>query len=260
MTWVDPNQSYYNQVQQNLAPNATNQLGANGLLSPIQPGPEQVGPGIAGAIQAQNAPALAQQGLQYAGIEQQLGNLGPQLAMEGDYATQMAGYQLGGLGINTQQTGLQQQGVTQRHDLQQQGFQQQQQQQQLEFQNQMRGIIGGQAASGALNTEGSKQAQSTATQENQFRTATLGREEQLSAGDYARAQANYGLIGQANGLAQQEVYTRLQSGLQQMGMAADPSALVSQASGVLSGQAAGVGSTLSQAGLLGGLNALAGLG
>ena len=208
----------------------------------------------------QNAPALAQQGVQEAGIQQQLGDLAPQLALEGDYATQMAGYQLGGLGINTQQTGLQQQGTEQAYGIQQQRYGLQAQQQALQFQNQMQGIIGGEAASGALNTQGSKQQQSTAQQMNQFAQQGLGLNEQLSAGDYARAQQNYGLIGQANGLAQQEVYTRLQSGLQQMGVGADPTSLVAQAGGVLSGQATGIGGTLSQAGLLGGLNALSGLG
>jgi hypothetical protein len=84
----------------------------------------------------------------------------------------------------------------------------------------------------------------------------------LSAGDYARAQQNYGLIGQANGLAQQEVQTRLQAGLQSLGEGAGSNvdALVSQMGGILSGESTGVGSTLSQAGLLGGLNPLAGLG
>lgn len=266
MTYTDPNVSYYQQVQANLAPVPNNNTPTNptGFTS-IGPstnftGPETPPQTVTGAIAAQNAPALAQQGLQYAGIEQQLGDLGPSLQLQGDYATQMAGYQLGGLGINTQQTALQQQGAEQRYGLQQQGFAQQQAQQALQFQNQMQGIVGGEAASGALNTEGSKQQQSTAQQENVFAGQSLGRQEQLSAGDYARAQQNYGLIGQANGLGQQEVYTRLQSGLQQLGESADPTSLVAQAGGLLSGESTGVGGTLSQAGLLGGLNALAGLG
>ena len=199
---TDPSASYYQQVQANLAPVPTNSTPTNpsGFTS-IGPsnlftGPETPPQTVTGAIAAQNAPALAQQGLQYAGIGQQLGDLGPQLALEGDYATQMAGYQLGGLGINTQQTGLSQQGTAQSYAttqaeqaLQQQGIFGQQQAQALNFKNQMQSIIGGSAASGALNTEGSKQAQSTAQQENtlaaqglQRQGTQLGLQEQLSAG------------------------------------------------------------------------------
>ena len=347
MPWVDPNASYYSQVQQNLAPTPQTGFSSTGPSS-LFTSPETVSPSVTGAIQAQNAPALANQGLQASLISKQLGQLGPDLQQAGDYATAMAGYQLGGQDINRQQVGLQQQGTEQNYNisqqqrnlqqqgteqnygigqqqfglqqqgmdqsygiqqqqygLQQQGIQQQQAQQALSFQNQMQGIIGGNAASGALNTQGSKQQQSTAQQENVFAGQTLGRSQQqlglneqqsagdysraqqglglneqaaagqfsrteqgyglqnqLSAGDYARAQQNYGLIGQANGLAQQEVQTRLQSGLQQLGESSGATAdsLVAQMGGVLSGESTGVGSTLSQAGLLGGLNPLSGLG
>ena len=311
MPVVDPNVSYYQQVQQNLAP--TPQTGFSSIgPSSLFTSPETVSPSVTGAIQAQNAPALANQGLQESLLQKQMGQLGPDLQQAGDYATAMAGYQLGGQDINAQQVGLQQQGTEQNYGisqqqrnlqqqgteqnygisqqqfgLEQQGLQQQQAQQALSFQNQMQGIIGGEAASGALNTQGSKQQQSTAQQQNVFANQTIGREQQslglneqsaagqfsrteqgyglqnqLSAGDYARAQQNYGLIGQANGLAQQEVKTRLQSGLQQLGESSGATAdsLASQMGGVLSGESTGVGSTLSQAGLLGGLNPLAGLG
>ena len=275
MPWVDPNASYYSQVQQNLAP--TPQTGFSSMgPSSLFTSPETVSPSVTGAIQAQNAPALANQGLQASLLQKQMGQIQPDLQQAGDYATAMAGYQLGGQDINAKQVGLQQQGTEasygnqqQQYGLQQQGIQQQQQEQALSFQNQMQGIIGGSAASGALNTEGSKQAQSTAQQQNVFAGQTIGREqtslglqEKLSAGDFARAQQNYGLIGQANGLAQQEVKTRLESGLQQLGESSGASAdsLVSQMGGVLSGESTGVGGTLSQAGLLGGLNPLSGLG
>jgi hypothetical protein len=311
MPWVDPNASYYSQVQQNLAPTPTTGFSATGPSS-LFTSPETVSPSVTGAIQAQNAPALGGQGVQMAALQSQMGKLGPDLQQAGDYATAMAGYQLGGQDINAQQVGLQQQGTEasyanqqQQYGLQQQGLQQnygleqqqnalsqqgiygQQQQQALSFQNQMQSIIGGSAGSGALNTEGSKQQQSTAQQQNtlaaqnlqrqgqslglqeQGQAGTFGRseqqlagQEQLSAGNYARAQQNYGLIGQANGLAQQEVKTRLESGLQQLGESSGATAdsLVSQMGGVLSGESTGVGSTLSQAGLLGGLNPLSGLG
>lgn len=311
MPFVDPNVSYYQQVQQNLAPTPQTGFSSTGP-SDLFTSPETVSPSVTGAIGAQNAPALANQGLQASLLQKQLGQLGPDLQQQGDYATAMAGYQLGGQDINRQQVGLQQQGTEQNYNisqqqrglqqqgteqnygieqqqfgLQQQGIYGQQQQQALNFQNQMQGIIGGNAASGALNTQGSKQQQSTAQQQNTFAAQNLNREgqqlglneqaaagqfsrteqgyglqNQLSAGDYARAQQNYGLIGQANGLAQQEVQTRLQSGLQQLGESSGQTAdsLVAQMGGVLSGESTGVGSTLSQAGLLGGLNPLSGLG
>ncbi len=273
---TDPSASYYQQVQANLAPGQgyTPPTTSNALAGGVTPPPEAQT--ILGAVTAQNAPALAGQNLQMAAYQQQLGNIQPQLQEQQDFTSQEAGYQLGQLGISNQQTGLSQQGTAQSYGvtqaeqaLQQQGIFGAQQSQALNFKNQMQSIIGGSAASGALNTEGSKQQQSTAQTENtlaaqglQRQGQQLGLQEQLSAGDYARAQQNYGLIGQANGLSQQEVYTRLQNGLQQLGQGAtqNQDALVAQMGGVLSSEAQGVGSTVSIAGLQGGINTLAGLG
>lgn len=241
---ASPQTSYYEQIAADLNSNTP-------------------GASLIGAEGAAAAPQQAQLETQFAGIEQQLGDLGPSLAQQSDYATLLAGDQLGGLGINSQQTALQQQGNTQQYQLTQKQQQEQGQKNQLQFTNQLQSLIGGEAASGAINTGGSKQQQSTLAQNAQWANADLSRQEQLSAGDYARAQQNYGLIGEANGLSQQEVYTRLQYGIDQLGESADPSSLVSQAGNVLSGGAQGVGSTLSEAGLLGGVNAsaaFAGLG
>ena len=209
---------------------------------------------------ALGAPALAQQELQYAGLEQQLGTTPAELQGQADYATQMAGYQLAGQGINAQQTQLQQQGTEQSYSLTQQNQAQQAAQNVQNFQTQLQGLTGGQAASGSLNTAGAKTAAANLGQQNQWNQATLGRQEQQSAGDYARAQQNYALIAKANGLSQQEVQTRLQTGIEQLGLGSDPTSVVSQAGNVLSGSAQGVGSALSQAGMLQGINTLAGLG
>jgi hypothetical protein len=240
-TTTDPNSSYYAAIQADMASN-------NPATS------------LVGATAAASAPSIAQQQLSVAGTEQQLADTGPGLQQQGDYAALMAGYQKGGLGINEQQTALQQQGTEQNYALQQQGFQEQAQKNQLQFTQALQSAVGGSAASGALNTQGSKQQQTTIGQEAQWAGQDLSRQEQLSAGDFARAQQNYGLIAQANGLSVDEVNTRLQYGLQQLGENADPTALVSQAGNALSGETQGVGSVLSQAGLEGGMNALAALG
>ena len=213
-----------------------------------------------GALGASTAPTVAQQETQFAGIEQQLGDLGPGLAQQGDYATALAGYQLGNLGIQNQESQISNQGTQQQYALTQQQQQQQAQENQLNYTRQLQGQVQGAASSGTLNTGGNVQAQQDIGQQAEWAGQNLSRQEQLSAGDYARAQEQFGLMGQANGLSAAEVQTRLGYGLEQLGESADPSSLVSQAGNILSGSVQGVGNTLSQAGLLGGLNALAGLG
>src|ERR1035437_2746143 len=139
MAWVDPNASYYSQVQQNLAPTPTTGFSATGP-SNLFTSPETVSPSVTGAITAQNAPALGNQEVQKQLLQKQLGQIQPDLQQAGDYATAMAGYQLGGQDINAKQVGLQQQGTEasygnqqQQYGLQQQGIQQQQQEQALSF-------------------------------------------------------------------------------------------------------------------------------
>jgi hypothetical protein len=238
---TDPMSSYYQQVQADLA-------SKNPQTSLI------------GAEAAASAPSMAQLETQFAGQEAQLAAAPSEEAQQADYATLMAGFQLGGQGINAEQTQLQQQNASTQYGIQQQGFQQQAQENQLNFTNQLQSLIGGKAATGALNTGGSQQAQSTLGQQAQWAGQSLAQQEASAASNYATAQQNYGLIGEANGLSQQEVYARLGYGLDQLGVENDPSELVAQAGGVLSGESQGVGSILSQAGLLGGLNASAAFG
>lgn len=214
----------------------------------------------AGIYGASIAPSLAQTQLQFAGVEQQLGDLGPALAQQSDYANLMAGYQLGGLGITAEQQALGMQGTTQQYGIQQQQFGITAAQQQLAAQRQMQSAVGSAASSGAMNSVGNQQAQSDIAQQYAWQKQTLQGQEQLAAGDYARAQQSYGLMAQANGISQQEVYARLQYGLNQLGISMDPSSLVSQAAGSLSGGAQDAGSILAQAGLTAGLNTIMGLG
>jgi hypothetical protein len=240
-TTTDPNLSYYTQVQQ-MAGSSNPQTGLLGMLGESQ------------------APQVAQAQTQIAQTEQQLGDLGPALAEQADYATLMSQYQTGNLDIKGEQLGLQQQGTAQQYGIQQQQFQQQAQQEQLGYERSLQSAIGGAAAGGSLMTSAAKQQQGDIGQQYAWEQQSLQGQEQLSAGDYARAQQNYALLGQANGLSQQEVQSRLAYGLTQLGQNMDPTSLVAQAGNALSSQAQDVGSVISQAGLLGGLNALSGLG
>jgi hypothetical protein len=240
---TDPNLSYYQQVQANLgSSDQTTAIGA--------------------AEQASVAPQVAAAGLQFAGTEAQAGLVLPELQQQDAYQQQMAGYQLGQLGISSQQTGLQQQGTQQAFGFTQQQQQQQGQQEALSYQNQMQGLVGGLAASGALGTEGSKQQQKTAGQEYAWQQQTLQGQESLSAGDYARAQQNYALIGQANGLSQQEVQSRLQNAIATQGDSAQGNldSLMAQAGTALSTATQDVGGALANAGLLAGINTTGALG
>ncbi len=232
-----PDLSYYQQITQNLASSNP-----------------QVGFGA--AEQAAIAPTVAGAGLTVAGVEAQMALTQPELQQQDAYQSQLAGEQLGALGISGQQTNLQQQGTQQAFGItqQQQGIEAQQQA--LAYQNQMQGIVGGEAASGALNTEGSKQQQKTATEQYGWGQQELQGQEALTAGDYARAQQNYALIAQANGLSQQEVQTRLQNAIATNADSAYSSAdqLVAQAGAALSGEAQDVGGALANAGLVAGVN------
>lgn len=240
-TTTDPMASYYDAVRADLA--SSNPSTA-----------------LLGAYGAAEAPSIAQTEMQVAQAEQQIGDTGGQLGLQSTYANMMAGNQIEGLNINRAQLGLQQLGTEQSYKLQQQGFQQTAQEQQLSAVRQLQGQVGSSAASGARSTSASKQAQADIGQRYAWEQSTLGRQEQQAAGDYARAQANYGLMAQANGLSIQEVQDRLAYGLQQLGIQGDPSSIVAQAGQAMSTGAGDIGSVLSQAGLQGGLNALSGLG
>ena len=103
------------------------------------------------------------------------------------YNNQMAGYQLGQLGINQQQlgiqgTGLQEQGVLT-------GVEQPIQTSQL---------VGSEAASGALNTKGSIQNQQQ-----------LGAQQQYTNEQLQNAQQQLALLSKSNGMSQQELYNQM---------------------------------------------------
>ena len=218
--------------------------------------------GLQAAELAQAGPTIAGAGLQLAGTEAQLATVQPQLQQTQQYQNQLAGYQLGQQGIGQQQTNLQQQGTEQSYALQQQGYGQQGAENALNFQRQLQSTIGGEAASGALNSQGSKQAQGDIAQQAQWAQQTLGRQEQQSSGDYARAQQNYALIAQANGISTQELYTRLQQANLTAGEGAQQNVdqLVAQAGTALSGEGQGVGGALANLGLLSGTNPMAAIG
>jgi hypothetical protein len=211
-------------------------------------------------LAAGQAPALAQTQVGLAQQEQQLGVLGPSLQLQGDEAGLQAGYDLGNLGINAQQQALNQQGSTQNYQLQQQQFQQQAQQNQVNYQNQLQNLIGGQAASGVQGTTAAQNQQGQLGQQAAFANQTLGRQVQQSAGDYARAQQGFQLAAQSNGISQQEVYTRLQEGLQSMGIQDDPSTLMAQMAGGITSGNQGIAAILSEAGLTLGTNVVSSLG
>ena len=174
--------------------------------------------GLQAAEQATVAPQTATAGLQFAGYQAQMGLLGPEMQQQDAYQSQMAGFQLGQLGIQNQQTGLSQQGTTQSYQTTQQ--------------------------------------QCTLAEQYQWQQQELQGQEALEAGNYDRAQQNYALIGKANGLSQQEVYSRLQNAYAQNADTAASSldSLVAQAGGALSNVTQDVGGALANYGLLAGLN------
>ena len=212
--------------------------------------------GLQAAEMAQAAPAAAGAGLQFAGYQAQMGLLGPEMQQQDAYQSQMAGFQLGQLGIQNQQTGLSQQGTTQSYQTTQQQNAITQQQEALGFHNSQENLQGSLAASGALNTHGSTQQQGTLAEQYQWQQQELQGQEALEAGNYDRAQQNYALIGKANGLSQQEVYSRLQNAYAQNADTAASSldSLVAQAGGALSNVTQDVGGALANYGLLAGLN------
>jgi hypothetical protein len=208
-----------------------------------------------GALGAAAAPGISTTMLQNAQYQQQLGNLGPQLQTSADELGIDTGLNLAQLGINAQQSGLSQLGSQQQYQLQQQAFQQQAQENQFNYQNQLRNTIGGAAASGVLGTTAAQTQESNIGQQAQFANENLQRQALGSAQQQALAQQNFGLIAQANGISQQEVWNRLSEGLNQMGINADPSQLVAQLSGGVTSANQQIAGVVSTAGLYGNLNA-----
>jgi hypothetical protein len=142
---------------------------------------------IAGYAGGQVAGQEGLSGLGAASAEAQYELNNAQLQESSLYNNELAGYQLGQLGISQQQLGIR--GT---------GLQEQQQLLGVEQPIQQSGLVGGLAAAGALNTKGSRQQQQL-----------LGAQQQYSNEELANAQKNLGLLAQSNGMSQQEVMNQL---------------------------------------------------
>ena len=184
-------------------------------------------------------------------------------------------------GIQQQTLAGQEQLAGIQHGLSEQQLADQKAQQALSYQNQVQNTQGSLAASGALNTEGSKQVQNTNAAENQFAQAALQRsgtglqaqygyqqqqfgleaqgqaaQQGYSLGSIARGQQGLELASQANGLSLDQTLNQINYGMQQAGLAGQGNA--DQLYGQI-GSAVGQGATY-QAGaigygaLLGGVN------
>lgn len=236
------------------------------------------------------APQTSQDQLQIQLAQQQLGLTNTQLGTSTAYNNALAGEQLGGLGISAEQNALSGVGLAQQgaQNTQQQGFEQQQYalqqqtvpEQQTEaataYQNQLAGLSSGSAISGTLDTVGHAQQLGTDQQQYSFtqadiarsaQEAALGQQSEESGFSYsqeqlANAKSNLGLIGQANGLSQQQVLTMLNYGNQQQaqGTQQDVLGILGSIGSTESGDVSNLGATLSQLGFAGGINALAGVG
>jgi hypothetical protein len=182
--------------------------------------------GKLGGGQVSNQLAAGQLGVASA-EEQYLLNQG-QTSLGNLYNQQLAGYQLGQLGINEQQLGIQ--GL---------GLQEQQQLQGVEQPIQTSGLIGSLAAAGALNTKGSGQQQQL-----------LGAQQQYSSEQLQNAQSQLALLSRSNGMSQQEVYNQLESMVQEGNLEniQNPVDLLNTIASITQGGLTGVENTLSPLG------------
>jgi hypothetical protein len=189
---------------------------------------------VAGELAGQEANQLATGQLGIAGAEAQYGLNNAQTAINNLYNNQLAGYQLGQLGINQQQQAIQQTGLTQQEALQ--GVEQPIQTSQL---------VGGLAASGALNTKGSTQAQQELTAQQKYTNEEL-----------QNAQQQLNLLAKSNGMSQQEVYNQLayMTSEGQLQGYENPIQLLNTIAQVYEGGLSGVENILGPAGLSAGLN------
>lgn len=198
---------------------------------------------------------------------------------------QQAANQLAQLGISQQQLGLQGQGLQaqagllgtttgleqQEYGLQQQQYPEQLAEAALNYNQNQLSLTGNEAAAGATNTVGARNAQNILGQEYGYQQADIGRAQQLSglqqqgtaaqqsysAADLARQQQNLALVAQANGLSQQEVSQQLGYGLAQSGLDFQQNLpqLLNSLTGIYEGDLQTAEGGVAAAGLLGG-NAL----
>lgn len=193
---------------------------------------------VAGELGGQEANQLATGQLGIASAEAQYGLNNAATSIGNIYNNQMAGYQLGQLGINQQQLGIQGTGLQEQGALTA-----------VEQPIQTSQLVGSEAASGALNTKGSIQNQQQ-----------LGAQQQYTNEQLSNAQKQLGLLAQSNGMSQQEVYNQLgyataQGNLQN---AENPIQLLNSIAQIQEGGLTGVENALSPALLGQGINAFAG--
>lgn len=239
----DPNASYYAAAQANIG------AAINSDLSSKDPSKQLLGFLGAGA-----EGQMATTDVQNAAVQSQIGQLPSEYQQAYDYTNLLGQQQLQGMGISRQQTGLQQAGTEQQYAVTQAEQAQKEKELELQATRQMQGTIGQQATGGSQMTTAGQQQVGDVAQQYAWQKASLGRQEQLSAGDYARAQQNYALVAQANGISVQEAEERLTMGLNQLGPQYDPTTLVAQGAGYAGQQASALSGILAQAGLDQGTN------
>lgn len=236
---------------------------------------------------SQVGPTVAADQATEANYQQQLGALPAQIGQTDAYQQAMAGLQQGQLGLSEQGTALQgqslqlqeglsgqQQGIEQQqYGLQQTQYPEQQAEQALSYKNQQQSLQGGLAASGALNTGGSKQQQSTLAQQNTWANQDIARSQALAGlgqqseqagfneqqGQFGIAQQNLSLSAQANGLSEQQLVDQLNYGLAQNQESGIQSAgqLLAGMGSLASGDVSTEATALAPIGYAGGVNLLA---
>lgn len=189
---------------------------------------------VAGQLAGQEANTLAAGGLGIASAEAQYGLNNANQEINQLYNNQLAGYQLGQLGINQQQLGVRQTALTQQEALQG-----------IEQPIQTSGLVGSLAAQGALNTKGSGQQQQL-----------LGAQQKYTNEQLQNAQSQLNLLGQSNGMSQQEVYNQLayMTSEGQLQGFEDPIQLLNTIAQVYEGGLSGLENVLGPAGFASGIN------
>lgn len=234
-------------------------------------------------------PQLAAGQVQQAGLQQQLGALGAETGLSNAYSQAMAGIQEGQMGIGREQLGIRGQGLQaqmglsaeqqaieqQQFGLQMSQFPEQQAQLALQNKNATQQMQGSQAASGALNTEGSKSAQSTLASEQGWaqqdlaraqQQALLGQQSEVAGyqyqqGEFGRSQQNLALMAQANGLSEQQLVEQLNYGIAQNNLQGKTSAgqLLAQMGSLAAGDISTAGAAIAPIAYAGGVNPLVGV-
>ena len=192
---------------------------------------------VLGYSAAQQANQIAQGNLGVASAEGQYDINNAQTQINQLYNNQLAGYQMGQLGVNQQQLGVQQTGLQEQQSLQG-----------VEQPIQQSGLVGSLAASGALNTKGSTQSQQE-----------LGAQQKYTNEQLQNAQQQLNLLSKSNGMSQQEVYNQLayQTSEGQLAGYENPVQLLNTIAQSYEGALTGAENVIGPALLAGGINAYA---